>query len=136
MTQAIEQRWAEVTKEKVMQWKQTLLGLGIIATVLVGCGTKIVSKALANKEGVVTGTGADGYPVVKSITFKRPKADVSRVLACMQVEVDGLTGTPVQIDGAVRSSGKAYASLQFSNYVAFAMTVRNHEYCKRGLLVL
>jgi hypothetical protein len=110
-----------------MRWKLIAIGLGI-ATALAGCGTKTVSQELATKPGVVTGTGKDGYPVVKSITFKRPSAEVSRVLACMQAEVDGLTGNPVQIDGAVKSSGKAYASLQFSNYVAFAMTVRDTEY--------
>ena len=112
-----------------MQWKLAVIGLGIV-TVLVGCGTKTVSSALATKPGVVTvtGTGTDGYPVVKSITFKRPSADVSRVLACMQAEVDGITGNPVEIDGVARSSGKAYAALQFSNYVAFALTVRGSEY--------
>ena len=110
-----------------MNWKLVTIG-ALICTAIAGCGTKTVSQELASKQGVITGTGKDGYPVVKSITFKRPKADVSRVLACMQAEVDGLTVTPVQIDGVVKSSGKAYASLQFSNYVAFAMTVRNNEY--------
>lgn len=110
-----------------MRWKLVAIGVGI-ATVLVGCGTKTVSSTLAAKPGIVTGSGKDGYPVVKSITFERPSANVSRVLACMQAEVDGITGDPVEIDGLARSSGKAYASLQFSNYVAFAMTVRGTEY--------
>ena len=110
-----------------MRWKLVAIGV-VIAMALAGCGTKIVSQELATKPGVITATGKDGYPVVKSITFKRSSADISRVLACMQAEVDGITGNPVQIDGAVKSSGKAYASLQFSNYVAFAMTVRDTEY--------
>jgi hypothetical protein len=110
-----------------MRWKLTVIGLGIVVG-LAGCGTKTVSPTLATKSGVVTGTGTDGYPIVKSITFKRPSAEVSRVLVCMEAEVDGLTSKPVEIDGMVRSSGKAYASLQFSNYVAFAMTVRGSEY--------
>jgi len=83
---------------------------------------------IANKPGVVTGANKDGYAIVKSITFSRQAADVTRVLVCMQSEVDGLTGTPVQIDGAAKANGKAYATLQYSNYVAFALTVRGSEY--------
>jgi hypothetical protein len=46
----------------------------------------------------------------------------------MQAEVDGLSGSPVAIDGVAKASGKVYAPLQFSNYVAFAMSVRGSEY--------
>lgn len=95
---------------------------------LSGCGTKTVSPEIAGKSGVVTGVGADGYPVVKSITFAKNPADVSRVLICMQSEVDGINITPVEIDGVAKVSGKAYAPLQFSNYVAFSMSVDGGEY--------
>jgi hypothetical protein len=108
-----------------------LKGIALVLLSLVGitgCGTKTVSTALQGKLGVTTGVGSDGYPVVKSIAFQRPSADASRVMKCMQAEVDGLNVPPVEIDGTVRASGKAYASLQFSNYVAFALTVRDSEY--------
>jgi hypothetical protein len=109
-----------------MHWKLVTIGV-LFFSALAGCGIKTVSQELATKPGVITSTGDDGYPVVKSITFKRPSTDASRLIACMQAEVDGLTGNPVQIDGAVKSNGKAYVSLQCSNYVAFAMTVHGWE---------
>lgn len=98
------------------------------ATMLAGCGTKTVSAGLAAKPGVVTGTGSDGYPVVTSITFQRTPADAARVVTCMQAEVDGITSPPVAIDGLAKATGKAYAALQFSNYVAFALTVDGAQY--------
>lgn len=93
-----------------------------------GCGTTTVSPLIANKPGVVAGANKDEYPIVKSITFTRPAANLDRVLVCMQSEVDGLAGAPVQIDGAAKANGRTYATLQYSNYVAFAMTVRGTEY--------
>jgi len=99
-----------------------------LGAALIGCGSKTVSPKIASLPGVVTGIGSDGYPVVKSMTFTRSAAPVSRVLACMQVEVDGLIGVPVEIDGAARANGKAYAQLQFSNYVAFSLNVRDSQY--------
>lgn len=101
---------------------------GVLLTLLTGCGTTSVSPLIANKPGVVTGANKDGYAIVKSITFMRPPADVARILVCMQSDVDGVTGPPVQIDGAAKANGKAYATLQYSNYVAFALTVRGAEY--------
>lgn len=107
--------------------KGIILGLVSLA-ILSGCGTTTVSPALRGKEGVTTGFNGQGYPVVKSIVFQRSAADPSRVLKCVQTEVDGLSGAPVELDGAVKAKGHAYASLQFSNYVAYALTIKGGQY--------
>lgn len=100
----------------------------VLSAALTGCGSKTVSPALAGLPGIVTDIGADGYPIVKSITFQRPVADSSRVLECMQVEVDGLISVPVEIDGAARARGHFYVSIPIDSYMAFTLSVRGGEY--------
>lgn len=95
---------------------------------ITGCGTKTVSPALQGKQGVTTGVGPDGYPIVKSIVFQRAAAPTPRVMQCVQSEIDGLSAPPIELDGAVKAKGKAFAHLQFSNYVSFALTIRGGDY--------
>lgn len=106
---------------------------GIVAALfplalMVGCSATTVSPAIASKPGVTTGFNGDGYAIVKSIVFQRPAADPSRLLKCVQTEVDGLTAPPVELDGSVKANGRAYAQLQYSNYVSYSLTVRGGKY--------
>lgn len=104
----------------------TLVLLSVLG--LAGCGTTTVSPAIKGKEGVSTGFNSSGYPVVKSIVFQRPAADATRVLKCVQTEIDGLYGQPVELDGAVKAKGQTYASVGASYYVAYALTIQGGKY--------
>lgn len=79
----------------------------LMAITLVGCGTTQVSPALSGKPGVVTAIGADGYPVVKSITITRAlTAPPERAATCVAKSVDKPESAPI-ISTDVQVSGLA-----------------------------
>lgn len=100
----------------------------MIAALLSGCGTTTVSPFLRGKDGVTIGVNPDGYPTVESVVFQRPAAPPAKVLVCMQTEIDDLKGQPVEVNGAVKAKGQTFASVGFSNYLTYALTVNGGRY--------
>ncbi|VVQ16888.1 hypothetical protein PS914_05924 [Pseudomonas fluorescens] len=98
----------------------------LMAFGLAGCGTTVVSPAIANKPGVKTAMGQDGYPILVSVHLTTPtKTTAESRSKCISSQLDDIEGAPIIVGSAVQASGKS--SFYFARVganEAFRYTVR------------
>lgn len=63
-------------------------GLAVFSMALAGCGSNTVSPEISTKQGITTGIGDHGYPIITSIKLTRPQIDRKRLDLCLSRNVD------------------------------------------------